>query len=88
MSKKIIAPPKPQRADLPANVDDWISRPEDSQAAPTTNGRQLADEPTVRLTFDISESLHRRIKIGCTKQGIKRVAVEIRRILEERFPEE
>jgi hypothetical protein len=43
-------------------------------------------EPLVRLTFDIPESLHRRIKINCAQRGIKRMAVELRRILNQHFP--
>ncbi len=42
----------------------------------------------VRLTFDISQDLHQRIKISCARKGIKRMTVELRRILEEHFPPE
>jgi hypothetical protein len=43
-------------------------------------------EPLVRLTFDIPESLHRRIKMAHAQKGIKRMAGELRRILEEHYP--
>jgi hypothetical protein len=82
MSKKITVPPKPQPANPPVSADDWIGRPETPEAA---NGT-IAGEPLVRLTFDISESLHRRIKINCAQRGIKRMATELRRILDQHFP--
>jgi len=39
-----------------------------------------------RLTIDIPEPLHRRIKVACARRGAK-MADEIRRLLEERYPE-
>lgn len=81
MSKKIRVPAKPQAANPPASANEWIGRPEHSGVL---NG---AAEPLVRLTFDIPESLHRRIKINCAERGIKRMATELRRILEQHFPE-
>lgn len=74
MQKKINVPSRPQ----PASAADWIGRPE----APATSAR----EAQVRLTIDISESLHRRIKIAHAQKGIKRMAVELRRVLEEHYP--
>jgi hypothetical protein len=74
MSKRIVVKPKPQ----PANLEEqtaWVT------------GQPPQKEPMVRFTFDVPESLHRRIKIACAERGIKRVAVEMRRILEEHFPE-
>jgi hypothetical protein len=82
VSKKIRVPAKPQPANPPASAADWIRRPETPEGA---NG--AAGEPLVRLTFDIPESLHRRIKINCAQRGIKRMATELRRILEQHFPE-
>jgi hypothetical protein len=82
MTKKIRVPAKPQPISPPANAADWIGRPETSQDA-----NDAAKEPLVRLTFDIPESLHRRIKINCAERGIKRMATELRRILEQHFPE-
>jgi hypothetical protein len=38
-----------------------------------------------RFTIDVPEHLHRRIKAQCALQGVK-MADEIRRLLEERFP--
>jgi hypothetical protein len=81
VAKKISVPPKPQAANPPAKAADWIGRPENPNG--TIPG---PEEPLVRLTLDISESLHRRIKIDCAQRGIKRMATELRRILEEHFP--
>jgi hypothetical protein len=39
-----------------------------------------------RLTLDISESLHRRLKATCAQRGTKMVD-DIRLILEREFPE-
>ena len=81
MPKKITVPPKPQLPNQPTSEADWLRRPETPDA---TNG--VAGEPLVRLTFDIPESLHRRIKINCAQRGIKRMTTELRRILEQHFP--
>jgi hypothetical protein len=75
MSKRIVVKQKPQ----PANLEE--------QNAWVTGKPPQEKEPMVRFTFDVPESLHRRIKIACAERGIKRVSVEMRRILEEHFPE-
>jgi hypothetical protein len=81
MPKTLTVPPKPQPANLPATGNEWISRTESlPQDVPPAN------EKPVRLTFDISEDLHQRIKIACARRGIKRMSVELRRILEQHFP--
>ena len=81
MSKQITVPPKPQPVNPPPTAAEWIGRQE---LSPTT---EEATETLVRLTFDIPESLHRRIKITCARKGIKRMATELRRILQEHFPD-
>jgi len=75
MSKRVVVKQKPQ----PANLEE--------QTVWVTGKPSQEKEPMVRFTFDVPESLHRRIKIACAERGIKRVAVEMRRILEEHFPE-
>src|SRR5690348_7550035 len=82
MAKKIRVPAKPQPTSPPATAADWIGRQE-----PPEGMSEAAGEPVVRLTFDIPERLHRRIKIDCAERGIKRMATELRRILEQHFPE-
>lgn len=46
-----------------------------------------AKDEMVRLTFDVTKDLHRRIKVACAVKGV-RMADEVRVILEEHFPEE
>lgn len=81
MSKTISVPPKPQPASPPATAAEWIGRAEIPEPETVANSESL-----VRLTFDVPESLHRRIKITCAQKGIKRMVTELRRILEEHFP--
>ncbi len=82
MSKKIHVPAKPQPGNPPASAAEWIGRPE----TPQPPAEEDNAEPLVRLTFDIPESLHRRIKMAHAQKGIKRMATELRRILEEHYP--
>jgi hypothetical protein len=84
MSKKITVPPRPQPSNPPASAAEWIGRTESPIPPPVVN--KSIEEPLVRLTFDIPESLHRRIKMAHAQKGIKRMAVELRRILEEQYP--
>jgi hypothetical protein len=94
MSKKITVPPKPQLGNRPLDPADWIARPEVPSAPNGEVSEKVAaseeesgKEPQVRLTFDIPESLHRRMKIYCANRGIKRMSVELRRVLEQHFTE-
>lgn len=82
MSKKILVPAKPPSGNPPASAADWIGRPE----TPPPPVDEAEAEPLVRLTFDIPESLHRRIKMAHAQKGIKRMATELRRILEKHYP--
>jgi hypothetical protein len=43
-------------------------------------------EEMKRLTIDLPESLHRRVKIGCAQRGEKMADV-IRALLEKEFPQ-
>ncbi len=83
MSKKILVPTKPQSANPLASAADWIGR----QETPPPAAQEGSAEPLVRLTFDIPASLHRRIKMAHAQKGIKRMATELRRILEEHYPQ-
>ena len=78
MSKKITFGGKP--ATKPISPDDWVENR-------TTEASAKAEEAMKRLTFDISESLHRRIKSQCAVKGVK-MTDELRALLEERFPAE
>jgi ParG len=44
------------------------------------------EEPLKRLTIDIPDGLHKRVKAGCASQGIT-IAEVVREILERKFPE-
>lgn len=44
-----------------------------------------AGEPTKRLTVDVPEPLHHRIKVQCAMQGVNMADV-VRELLEQRFP--
>ena len=46
----------------------------------------VEQEKVKRLTIDIPDSLHRRVKSRCGQEGVKMVDV-IRGLLETRFPE-
>ena len=71
MNKKILIPVKPDRSKNQSDADAWVKGENKSMK---------------RLTIDVSEDLHRRIKIGCVSKGGK-MADEIRTILEREFPE-
>lgn len=72
--KKVAFGSKPQaKASTPAAKDEWVkSRNTDSSV------------PMKRLTIDVPETLHRRIKAGCAEKGVK-MADEIRALLEQHF---
>lgn len=77
MSKKVTFGDKP--ATKPISPDDWVESRKIETPAKA--------EEMKRLTFDISESLHRRIKSQCAAKGVK-MTEELRALLEERFPAE
>ena len=74
MSKKVTLSVKPTEAAREATAEAWVQ-----------HGRHAVDEPMKRFTIDVPAHLHRRIKSQCALQGVK-MADEIRRLLEERFP--
>ena len=77
MSKKVAFTPKPTST-VPPRADDWVSG-EKPKA-------KKKEESQKRLTIDISESLHRRVKIGCASRGLEMAEV-MRELLEKEFPE-
>ena len=74
MGKTVSIATKPIRQDDTASnqADAWVSGAEES--------RKMK-----RLTLDVSEDLHRRIKSGCAIRGTKMVDL-IREFLEKEFP--
>ncbi len=76
MSKKVSIGAKPTTR--PATADAWV----ENRATDATATR----ETMKRLTFDIPDALHRRIKATCATRGVK-MADELRAMLERHFPE-
>ena len=73
--KKITIGRKPTSKSGPTSPDDWIS------------DRSRSNEPTKRLTIDISLSLHQRVKSQCALNG-ENMADVVRALLEKRFKPE
>jgi len=57
-------------------ADDFVQRPRVAASAA---------EPVKRLTIDVPESLHTRIKLSCV-QNRQNMADAVRQLLEERWP--
>lgn len=75
--KKVTFGGKPQSSSA-ASPDDWV-------ASRVTPEPELVPEVKMkRLTLDVSEDLHRKIKAGCANRGVK-MADEIRALLETHF---
>lgn len=62
----------------PRTADEFVSAGRESPSAPTP-------EVIKRLTLDVPESLHKRIKRTCADRG-EMMADELRKILEREFP--
>ena len=77
MSKKVTFGGKPVAK--PVTPDDWVENRKIEAPAKA--------EEMKRLTFDVSESLHRRIKSQCAVKGVK-MTDELRALLEKYFPAE
>ena len=71
MTKRIAIGTKPTRP-APARADAWVE------------SRDTGPEKMKRLTIDISESLHRRVKAQCAMRGTK-IADEVRELLNRKF---
>ena len=61
-----------------------------SRPAPAADPEQwveqrTADERQKRMTFDVPESLHRRVKAGCAQRGVT-IREVILELLEREFP--
>jgi hypothetical protein len=81
MSKKVMMKMPPN---MPKPVDPaeaWVANRD--SATVTTLIQPV--EKTKRFTIDVSESLHKRIKVECAARGTKMADV-IRDLLEQEFP--
>jgi len=61
------------------SADKWAG-------SPSSPKREQPAGPMKRLTIDIPQNLHRRVKRGCGDEGIT-IADVIREFLEKRFPD-
>lgn len=79
--KKVPFAAKPQAP----TADEWVNARSTAHTAsqPEESAR---NEAMKRLTIDVSASLHRRIKIHCAQREMK-IADEVRRLLEQHFPD-
>lgn len=73
--KKVAFGSKPQLASN-STPDDWVK----SRVIP----EPVPEVKMKRLTLDVSEELHRKIKSACANRGVK-MADEIRALLETHF---
>ena len=97
MSKTVSIGKRPPSRPSAEEVDKWIEgqnsgagEPSAATAAPVP-AAAAAEKPKAppqamkRLTIDIPDSLHRRVKSRCGQDGL-RMADVIRELLETRFP--
>lgn len=85
--KKVLIAPKPSQT--PASLDDWVGG-DNSGAAPqavpviqpTVSPVVEAGEiETVRLTIDLSKTLHTKFKLHCVAEG-RKIAEVMRELIE------
>jgi hypothetical protein len=74
MTKKIAIGTKPTSKQAPAAADAWVENRVAAGEAETMK----------RLTIDISESLHRKIKAQCAMRGTK-IVDEVRELLLQKY---
>lgn len=83
MKKKVEFPRRPGSNERSA--DEWVK----DDRGTDREGRGEAEKPPPermkRLTIDVTESLHSRIKVACARRGNK-IADELRALLETHFP--
>lgn len=66
--------------------DNWVSGAGAETATPVSAAKPVREAvPMKRLTLDIPEELHRRVKSGCANRGEK-IAEVVRRYLDAEFP--
>jgi hypothetical protein len=85
MSKKVQFTKRPAASTTPAEADAWVGASRGNEQAAKVETPVMPEEPMKRLTIDIPETLHTRVKSQCAKRGAK-MADEIRALLETHFP--
>jgi hypothetical protein len=71
--KKVTFGGKPTKITGPTSPDDWVQ------------AKEGGGENTKRLTVDIPQALHQRVKSQCALQGLHMADV-VRGLLEKQFP--
>ena len=85
MGKKVSFAAKPKKAAaVPKAADNWVSSGDPREKDEPKPVDKVAMK---RFTVDIPVDLHIRMKVSCTKRGLK-MADEMRRLIENEFPEE
>lgn len=79
MSKRVSFNAKPSSRQVAVEADKWVTHRSSPPAA--------SAESMKRLTIDVSEALHRKLKISCAARGVK-MADEIRMLLAQHYREE
>jgi ParG len=86
--KQVKFTKRPVAASPPTEAADaWVNANRDNDKAGRVETPAVPEEPMKRLTIDIPESLHIRVKSQCARRGTK-MADEIRALLEGHFPQE
>jgi len=85
MSKKVQFTKRPAVSTAPVNADAWVNANQGNDRETKVETPVMPEEPMKRLTIDIPETLHTRVKSQCAKRGSK-MADEIRALLETHFP--
>ena len=85
MSKKVQFTKRPVTPTAPATADAWVNANQGIDRETKIETPVMPEEPMKRLTIDIPETLHTRVKSQCAKRGSK-MADEIRALLETHFP--
>ena len=79
---KSVSFARPARKPQP-EADAWVGGAGVEVATPVKPAKQSV--PMKRLTLDVPEELHRRVKSGCAARGEK-IADVVRRYLDAEFP--
>ena len=87
MSKRVaLSVAKPR---IEANVEGWIKDRHGHEGQGTSaavpEAPAAAPEPTVRLTFDVPKSLHKRLKQGALDRDVA-IADVLREMIAREFP--
>ena len=68
-------------AGKPKTADEWIAQGKEGSPSPEPEKEKMK-----RLTLDIPEALHRKIKAASATRG-RKIVEEIREILEKEYPD-